>query len=83
MHRGQQKRKNLQEFNFQFNELIQAVTNHEPKYITDPLGIYIYAQKLFNPTVSSTTIPHAHQMLQKVVHCVEKDEREYLLVEGI
>ena len=35
MHRYQQEGESLQEFNFEFGELIQAVTNHETKDITD------------------------------------------------
>ena len=56
MHRYQQKEESLQEFNFEFSELIQAVTNHEPKDIADPLKIYMYVQKLFNSAICSKTI---------------------------
>ena len=33
----------LQELNFEFSELTQAVTSHEPMYITGQLKIYMYA----------------------------------------
>ena len=39
VHRYQQKEESLQEFNFDLSELTQAVTNCEPKDITDPLKI--------------------------------------------
>ena len=51
MHRYQQE-ESLQEFNVEFSELIQAVKNCEPKDITNPLKIYLYAQKLFHPVIS-------------------------------
>ena len=70
MHTYQQKGENLQEFNFEFSEIIQAVTNNEPEDITDPLKIYMYAQNKFNPAISSKTISHAHPTIQKpyIVH---------------
>ena len=39
MHRNKQKGESLQEFNFKSRELIQAVMNHEPKDVMDPLKI--------------------------------------------
>ena len=39
MHRYQQKGEILQEFNFEFSEIIQAVTNHEP---TD-INLHVHA----------------------------------------
>ena len=56
MHRYQQKGKGLQEFNFELSELIQTITNGEPKDITNPLKIYIYVQTLFNHVINSKTI---------------------------
>ena len=56
MHRYQQKGGSLQDFSFEFSELTHAVTNCEPKDITDPLKIYMYVQRLFNPAVGSKTI---------------------------
>ena len=55
MHRYQQKWESLQEFNFNFSEHIQVVTNHEPKGIADPLKIFLYSQKLFDLTLSAKT----------------------------
>ena len=63
--------------------LIQAGTSCEPKGITDLLNIYMFAVKLFNATISSRTIHHAHQTLEKAMDYVQKLEREVLLVEGI
>ena len=60
MHRYQQKGESLQEYNFEFGKLIQAVCNHELKDITHPLKIYMYVQKLFNPAISAKTIRHTH-----------------------
>ena len=37
MSRHQQTGESLQEFNFKFSELIQAITNYKLKDITDPL----------------------------------------------
>ena len=51
MHRCKQKGENLQEFNFEFSELIQAVSNCEPKHTTDPLKVYVNAQNLFNAAI--------------------------------
>ena len=43
----------------------------------------MYAQKLFNPGISSKTIRHVHPTLQKAIGYAQKIEREFLLVEGI
>ena len=53
MHMYQQKEGSLQEFNFELSELIQVFSNSEPKDITDPLKMYMYAQKVFNPAISA------------------------------
>ena len=42
----------MHEFNFQISTLIQAITNCEPKDITDLLKSYMYAQKFFNPAIT-------------------------------
>ena len=60
MHRYQQKRESVHEFNFKFSELIQAVMNYEPKDITDPLKSLYYVHKLLKPAISSKTISYAH-----------------------
>ena len=60
MSQYQQKGESWLEFNFEFSELILTVSNHEPKEFTDPVKIYMYVQKLFNPAISSKTIIHAH-----------------------
>ena len=39
MHQYQQNGEGLQELNFEFSEHIQAVTNHEPTDVTDPLKL--------------------------------------------
>ena len=44
MHKYQQEGENVQEFNFEFCELIQALMSHEPENIIDPLKIHMYAQ---------------------------------------
>ena len=38
----QQKGDHLQEFNFKFSELIQAVSNKDPSMIMNPLEIAMY-----------------------------------------
>ena len=43
----------------------------------------MYAQELSNPAISSKTISHAHQTLQKAIDFVQKIEREFLLMEEI
>ena len=43
MYRYQQKGESLQEFSFEFCEHNQAVTNHEPKDVTDLIIIYMFA----------------------------------------
>ena len=55
MYRYQQKGQNFQELNFELSELIQAVSNYKIKDVTDPLEIYMSAQKLCNPTISAKT----------------------------
>ena len=82
MHRYQKRNESLQEINFDFSELIQAVTNHEPKDIPDPLKIHMYVQRFFNPIISSKTIWQSHQTLQKAIDYAQKVEREFSLVEG-
>ena len=77
------KRESLQEFNFDFSDLIQTIMNCEPKDMMYPLKIYMYLQKVFNPMISSKTIQHAHPTLQKAIDYVQKVEREFLLVKGI
>ena len=67
MHRYQQRGECLQEFIFEFSKHIKAITNWKPKDITDPLKIYMYTQKMFNPAISATTTKHAHPTLQKVI----------------
>ena len=61
--RYKQQAESLQEFNFEFSELIYAVSNCEPRDIIDPLKIYKYAQKLFYPPIISKTISQAHPTL--------------------
>ena len=76
------KEESLQKFNFQLIECIQAVTNHEPKGITDPLKLYMCAQKLFNLEISAKTIRNAHPIHKAMAHA-QKIKREFLPVEGI
>ena len=40
----------------------------------------MYAQKLFNPAISSKNIRHAHATLQRAIDYAQKIEREFLLV---
>ena len=75
IHRYQQKGERLKDFNFMFGEIIQAVTNCEPKHITDPLKIYMYAQILFSPAISSKTIQHAHLTAESYSQCAEGWEK--------
>ena len=63
------KRRKLQ---FEFSELIQAVSNCEPKGIKDSLKIYMYVLKLFNPNISARTIRYTHPTLQKANHMHRK-----------
>ena len=77
MHGCQKKGENLQEFNFEFSEIIQAVTNCESKDIIDLLKMYMCTQKLFNLAISSKTIWHAHPTLQTAIHYVQQIEREW------
>ena len=83
MYRYQQKGESLQEFNYQFIELIQAVTNHEHKDITDPVKIYMYVQNYL--TLQSAPklfiMPTKHN--KKAIYYEQKVEREFLVVEGI
>ena len=71
MYRYQQKEESLLEFIFKFCELIQAVTNCEPKDITDPVKHLMYVQKLCKPAISSKTIWHVYLTLQKARLCTE------------
>ena len=82
MHQYQQKGESLPGFNFEFSELIQAITNYKSKDIIDPLNIDVYAQKLFNLSISAKIIIHA-LTLQKAIEYLYEIEREFLLDEEI
>ena len=43
----------------------------------------MFAQKLFNPAISTKTIQHAHPTLEKAIDYAQKTENGFLLVEGI
>ena len=68
MHRCQQK----VSFNFEFSELIEAVSNCEPNDITDPLKVYMHAQKLFKLAICDKTIIHMNLTLQKAIPYAQK-----------
>ena len=55
MHRYQQIGESLQEFNFAFSELIQAVTNHEFKDITNPSKSFLKPFDMWQPTLQEAT----------------------------
>ena len=73
----------LQEFSFGFSELIQVVSHHKPKDISDPLKIYLYSPNLFNPAFSAKAIRHALPTSQKAIDNGLHIEREFLLGKGI
>ena len=62
------------------NVFIQAVSNHHPTDITDPLE---NLQKLFNPDISDKPIWNMYPTLQKAIDYVQKIEGEFFLIEGI
>ena len=78
MHRYQQKGQSLQEFNFEFSKLIQAVTNCDPKDTTYLFKNYMDAQKVFNPATGSKTINPAHLTLQTSHRLCTKDSKRIL-----
>ena len=80
---GNKKGECPQEFNFEFSETIQAVSNCEPKDIKDILKISMYAQNLSIPAISLKTIRHGHPTFQKPIDYAKKTERQFLLIEGI
>ena len=56
----QGKDDSLQLFNFEFSDLIQAVSNKDPSQITDPLNMLMHAQKLSNPAITLKAIQTSH-----------------------
>ena len=67
---------------FEFSELTQVVSNCESKDIKHPLKICMYAQKLFNPAISTKTIRHVCPTLQNPIDYAQKIKK-ILLFEGI
>ena len=82
VHRYQQKGEHLQEFNYEFKELIWVITNCEFKDIMNPLRIYMYAQKyciwqlVLNKLACTSDFTKVNDYTQKI-------ERDFLFVEGI
>ena len=46
--------------------------NHESKDITDPLKIHMHVQKLFNLTISTKAIRHAHLTFAEMIDCAQR-----------
>ena len=65
MNHYQQRGECLQEFNFEFSELIHTVSNKDPSQIMDPLNIIMHVQKLFNLIFTSKMIHTSHQSFKK------------------
>ena len=59
------------------------ISNGKLNDITDPLKIYMYAQKLCDPATSVETTRHAYPTLQEAIGCAQKIEREFLIVKEI
>ena len=79
MHRYQQKGEGLQEFNFEFSELTQTVSNGEVKDITNPLhksvisfeNLHLCAKVIYSSYLSKNIWTHASNLPQSFRLCTE------------
>ena len=83
MTRAQKQDETLQEFIYQFAELVRLVSGQEPNQVTDPLKVIIFNKHLFNREIKKTVAKGSHRTLKEAFDSALAAERKAKKFEGL
>ena len=73
----------LQEYIYQFSELVKMVTGLKPQQVTDPLKIIIFNQYLFNREIKKLVAKGYHRNLKEAFNSALAAEQKAKKFEGL